>query len=929
MVESRINEIWRKLERKEPYEIIQAMYDNLLKGAPYIANHLRSVGAVDALKRLQYIDKRLSILKEEAERRREKAKNLAEYKRQQAFERFRNRVRVKDLLNKDFLGADTSFESSLAKEAFSSDDNKMLRIEYEREKIAFVKSWMEQVNGPNLDDEQAAAVAAVHGHLQVVARAGSGKTRTLVARALFLQKHCGVSPNEMLLLAFNRKAAAQIVERLTGMLNDHVPHVMTFHALAYALTHPEEKILSDGPGDEGQELSRVCQQIIDDHLQIPKFRHHIRDLMLAHFREDWERIIEGRHDKSKEEQLRYRRSLSHQSLRGNYVKSYGEKVIADFLFDHDVPYEYEYNHWWDGINYRPDFTIFKKDRAGIIIEYFGLQGDPDYDKISESKRIYWKQRPGWAFLPYYPYDMKSGSVDDIHARIKVDLEKLGIRCNRLSEDEIWHRIRDRAIDRFTKASINFIGRCRKRLLSPEKLDEMIKHHDALSSVESQFLRIGSRLYEMYIERLVATGEEDFDGLMQRAIETVNRGNTVFLRKSGRGDLRDLRYVFIDEFQDYSELFFQLSSAMSRNNPHLEFFCVGDDWQAINGFAGSELRFFRDFGSYFGNHSKLHISKNYRSSASIVDLGNALMSGLGLPSISGKDSAGQVIVADLSNFTPSLLERQRYQHDRITPAVLRVISKALDKNHDVVMLNRKNSLHYSISNSDKSQQLGRVLERYLDYIRSLFPKDQRERISISTAHKYKGLEKSVVIVLDAVARSYPLIHPSWAFSRIFGDSLDTITEEEKRLFYVALTRAEEMVVLITEKEEKSTFLDFIDQKMTISKINWIDYPPVSNRNDRLVVKVCNQKFKGGEPTYAIKDYLKAAEYKWRTSGERGWEKSFPAKGFDIELLKKEIWSSKANGIEVKIFDEREVLVAQYSIDDGNWNEIMAPRSIGSE
>ena len=88
---------------------------------------------------------------------------------------------------------------------------------------------------------------------------------------------------------------------------------------------------------------------------------------------------------------------------------------------------------------------------------------------------------------------------------------------------------------------------------------------------------------------------------------------------------------------------------------------------------------------------------------------------------------------------------------------------------------------------------------------------KERISISTAHKYKGLEKPMVIVLDAVARSYPLIHPDWAFSRVLGDSPEKITKEERRLFYVALTRAIEKLVIITDGRSKSPFLEELERR----------------------------------------------------------------------------------------------------------------------
>jgi DNA helicase IV len=89
----------------------------------------------------------------------------------------------------------------------------------------------------------------------------------------------------------------------------------------------------------------------------------------------------------------YRRSLPKEGIDGKYYKSFGEKAIADFLFEHNIKYKYEHDFWWNGINYRPDFTIFKGENQGIIIEYFGLAGTPDYDAMSNEKRDYWQNNP--------------------------------------------------------------------------------------------------------------------------------------------------------------------------------------------------------------------------------------------------------------------------------------------------------------------------------------------------------------------------------------------------------------------------------------------------------------------------------------------------------------------------------------------------------
>ena len=178
---------------------------------------------------------------------------------------------------------------------------------------------------------------------------------------------------------------------------------MTFHALAYAIVHPDESILYNGAEGESQVLSRVFQSVIDNHLQIQKYKEAIRELMLAHFKEDWERIVARGHDLPKDDLLRIRRSLPHESLRGEYIKSYGEKLIADFLYEHGIAYKYECNHWWGNINYRPDFTIFRTSKSGLIVEYFGLLGDPDYDEMSDKKRRHWKEKePDWTLIEFTP-----------------------------------------------------------------------------------------------------------------------------------------------------------------------------------------------------------------------------------------------------------------------------------------------------------------------------------------------------------------------------------------------------------------------------------------------------------------------------------------------------------------------------------------------
>jgi DNA helicase-4 len=796
------------------------------------------------------------------------------------------------------------------------------------------------------DDEQADAIGAVDGHTLVVARAGSGKTSLAVARAIFLQEHCGISPDELLLLAFNKKAAEEIRRRLTSNLGETIPQVMTFHALAYALVHPDETIIYDDPdATAGQAQSREVQALIDRYLKTAEGYEQIRTLMMAHFREDWERIIEGGYEKTPSEFLEMRRSLPREGLDGQYYKSRAEKLIADFLLEHSVKYLYERNYWWDGRNYRPDFTIFTAPERGVIIEYFGLLDDPDYDEQAEQKRHYWNNKPDWDFVELESADLRAS---DWRANLLQRLTACGVTVRRLTEEEIWEKVKDRAIDRFTRAMKAFISRARKLCLAPEDLEHRVGAHDCLNDSEALFLVLAQVLYRSYLEALEAKGLTDFDGLMQRAAELVKAGQTAFLRKSRRGDLSAIRFLFVDEYQDFSLLFHNLIEAMRLHNSGVQVFCVGDDWQAINAFAGSDLSFYRDFENVFAPGKRLTVATNYRSARKVVDAGNAVMNGLGTPAktrLGAND--GFVGIADVTTLSPTPVEEQRYGSQAITPAVIRLAGALTSKGLRVVLLTRTNRLPWFVQALDEAgkpigrQRLNRwrygkdskepedaqspELRVFLQLVRMGLPVARRDMVTISTSHGYKGKESDAVIVLDALAGRYPLIHPDWAFTRVLGTTLDGLLEDEHRLFYVASTRAREHLIYLTEGGLESPFLG----SLRAHSVDWQDYPPVSPSDSNagpvhLVMRVGNQLGRGGEPTYRIRDHLKAESFKWSgsTPGPQApwpnWYKIFSAENFSLEqALYGSIWLPMADGIELRICDEADTCLKAYFIDEGKW------------
>ena len=617
--------------------------------------------------------------------------------------------------------------------------------------------------------------------------------------------------------------------------------------------------------------------------------------------------------------LHYRRALRRESLDGTYVKSFGEKVIANFLFEHNVKYQYERNFQWNGDNYRPDFTIFTRDSRGVVIEYFGFEGDPDYDDMSEAKRGYWRKKPNWKLLDYSRRDLAAHGEKGLCTRLKQDLERLEISCEKLSEDEIWSRIKDRAIDKFTGVVRGFIQRCRKLSLTSEELSEMVNNHDCDDDVEQHFLNLAQVFYWSYLEYLQATGEEDFDGLMQKAAEIVAAGETKFRRKSKKDDLKRIQYVLIDEYQDFSELFHRLIQALQAQNPGARFFCVGDDWQAIHGFAGADLHFFKEFKHIFQTPRQVHMVTNYRSAKTIVDVGNALMKDEGKPGQAHKKAGrGKVVIADLAAFSPTPQEKNIDLGDDSTYAVLRLVRKIINDGKKVVLLSRTHSVPWYVNygnrvkSSDKSE-----LDRFLTALQSRLSTKQKDKITISTVHSYKGREKDAVIVLDATDKRYPLLHPDLIFTRIFGDSHEHVEKEERRLFYVALTRAKEELYILTENNNSSPFLEDLEEYMKLSRLEWSDYPPVEDTSRRITIRVCNQDGRGSKPTVEIKDLLVAEGYCWDKKSTP-WYIVRSADEFSVaRFIKLASWSKSADGVEVRFQDYLENNLAIYHVDAGKW------------
>lgn len=850
---------------------------------------------------------------EEAERRRriderEKREAAEIEKRQRLYEK------IELLFEDDFLASKQISLNKLS--PLVSED------EFKEFSAQFVISWFDRQGWPKPDQEQAMAIAEVWDDVQVIARAGSGKTSTIVNRAAFLVKHCKISPTEILLLAFNKEAAKEIENRLAKKLGEKAPQAMTFHALAYALVHPEETLIYDDE-NTGFKKSATVQQVIDSFIRDSKWAKTIQSLMMKYFRSSWDEIENTGSHLSKEDMLEYRRSLPYLGLDGIYYKSKSEKKIADYLFEHNIPYKYERNFFWGGRNYKPDFTIpLSGNIKGVIIEYFGLAGDSEYDQQVEEKREFWKNKTDYGFIELFPNEKGSVDENDLKNAIANELnEKYGLAINKLTELEIWHRIKDRAVDEFSKTVARFISLCRIKKLTPENLTYKVEEiHSQLNRIaddnrsilelQLEFLEIAQEIYQEYSRTLSMKDEEDFEGLLIKATKVIRDGQCDWNRKSGSGNLSNIKYLFIDEYQDFSLLFYELVDSIRYINGQAKVFCVGDDWQAINGFAGSDLRYFNDFKDYFNNAKDLIISSNYRSAKGIVDIGNRFMYGKGTPSKSVSNDLGDVQVAWVEDFKPSDMENAFYPGDVITPILIRLVYSYIQKGQRVALLFRRgNGLQWYTPYEGIK---GSYHKEFITAIRSALPKDLRSMVvAMDTTHSYKGKEEDAIIIVDAVRRSYPLLHPSNIFFEVLGQSTDEIIQEEKRLFYVAISRAKKSLIIVSEHKEKSPFLNNILYPLASICFEKLPAPPREGKDCRITVS--NHPRNQGGGTYPIRECLRLNDYSWNAN-KRSWIKNVPAKEFAKEDLLKEPWVQEAKNVVITVIDEFEKTLHQIEIDD---------------
>ena len=806
---------------------------------------------VEALERAQAQEEaaRQRVLQEERERRDNAAK--AEYKLRLAT------TYVKTAESKEWAYGDTPLTESVRRN---------LECEYVQEWFTGRKSSQVSVQ-PNAD--QIAAISRMSSRLLIQARAGSGKTTLLVMRTIFLIQHCKVDPHHIILFVFNKKAAVEIETRLIealglvgapeDQLRSQLPFVQTFDAFAQACSN-----WVNWEDYEREDLFfNAIQTLISDRPDA------VRDAMKGLFQRDWERL-EAAFIPGREATLSTRRSYEADGLRetlgGEQVKSLGEHRIANYLFENDIPYKYEkplyktrIKHW------SPDFTLFPEldPQERIIVEYLGLAGIPEYDLKTASKKdaLYGMEeslRPTVIWL--LPADMVTAGESNTRYKetILKALAERRLQCQPLSEDEIWARIKVRAVSTFREVMISVAERAMQLNWGGSELQNA-----ASGSPVPELLGLAAAVLANVQENPIE-GKRSYAEICWDAAGALNASNfsppSLHWKASKLRqelDLTSLREILIDEYQDYAPRFSALVEGLITRSPETRVVAVGDDWQAINRYAGSDSKYIETAAR---EYSRVLLPMNHRSRKEIVELGNSLMEGHGPAATSehGKDPANiykfSIDQLKIDPLEKDAVEKYCDLYPNIPVAISRLAIPHLRKGNTVAVLARTNpELAVNNRNQHKRTPLTAMLSEMAGTDTGL--------LDVGTAHSYKGLQADVVILLT---EKFPLLHSHRVITEVFGDTEEVVRIDERRLLYVALTRAKHtLYILVRNQSEEQEFIS----ELKIPPGSWDEFPPTGTHmesQEKLLILV-------SRGSYQVRFALKQDGFTFKDQPQKHWQK----------------------------------------------------------
>ena len=661
-------------------------------------------------------------------------------------------------------------------------------------KVQYASALIGDVEGRWLDKQQMTCIVKdAHNHL-VIAGAGTGKTTTVVGKIKYLLKSGKYKPEDILVLSFTNASATEMSQRINRETDCNID-ASTFHKLGLNIITRVNGVV---PKITKLRLQKFVKEQLALNMRSDAYLHLLSSYLL------YNRVVAKSEFefKTQAEYEEYLQLNPPVTIDREIVKSYGEMDIGNFLVQNGIQYIYEHPYKIDTRTsrygqYHPDFYLPGYD---IYIEYFGINKDgevPSYFKGTDGMSatqayqasMEWKRKlhsaNGTTLIECYAYEKLDGVLLE---KLKERLTAKGVKLSPKTTRELWEQVSadDNSIldgiAELFETVIHLIKSNGYTIADVRQLNigngNAQNNHIVLSLVEP--------IFNAYRAYLTEHGEIDFNDMIHAAARYVEEGKYV----------SPYKYVIIDEYQDISKARFSLLNSMRKSHDY-DLFCVGDDWQSIYRFAGSDIGYILNFEQYWGSAEISKIETTYRFGQKLMEIsGNFIMQN---PvqikkSIKGKNDTVGFALGEISGYT-----------DKFAVDFMAKKLEDLPRNSSVFFIGR-----YSFDINMLSD--GGTFVCQYNNVGGLHDVTYRKRADLKmffvTAHKSKGLQADYVFIINnrRSRMGFPSKIQDAPILNLLLDNCDSYPyAEERRLFYVALTRAKEKVYLVTVDHQESEFV----------------------------------------------------------------------------------------------------------------------------
>lgn len=669
-----------------------------------------------------------------------------------------------------------------------------------------------------LNDQQLKAVLSSEKRLLILAGAGSGKTNTLLQKINYLIDDEQADSKSIMAITFTKNAANEMTDRMiisadktgfykkilktNGLTQNEIGlerkkmlqkypwinqiTIKTFHSLCYQIMRDEGVNVFDNqfkiiptsieessdyskntaPETEFDIAQKVAIKLSENKEFLIDLKRYVIDYFVDNIRDD-----EGSLEFRPEGKL-------FTTLKNDKVRSKSEQYIANWLFRNNIDYEYERKERVSKSAFHPDFFI---PAANIYIEHVSDISYPTFWKEMELKDS--KQTCIKTFdKATHNTAVFNNMLDSvIKGRISKDLSSATVL--HYHEEFSGFKVE---LSKFFRSMLD-IKRAIK--ISNKNLDDL-----ALAAEKSEhervrlFYKVAIPIINGYNDYCVNRSYLDFDGLIEYSLKLFKENPMIRTRYQKR-----YKYVMVDEFQDVNNQ--QVEFLKYLVNEDTQLFCVGDDWQSIYGFRGAQIDYILNFKKHFKQPEIITLNLNYRSTDYIVKASNEVIRknqfqvAKNITAVKKGGAKIEVNYAEVEGETESFIWGKIQKH----------LEEGI-KMEEILILYRRTAMKKQVQES---------------LIKS------GVKVQFKTIHSAKGLEAKVVFILGLNSSPGGFPDP-WMQDKIYHiikkTEYDTLLEEERRLFYVALTRAKKHVYLMSQKGNVSEFVKDIPKELILTQGN---------------------------------------------------------------------------------------------------------------